>query len=446
MAVEIIINLNVKWSGSDIIVTLPEPSLPPINNTTVKVFENWEATVESGGIIELQDGFTYVIPNYSTAIITKDLTISCNGKATIIFGKDYYNQWKDDSEDRFIFDLGIWNNKIRIENVNIFTGNTIDEVQPFFRTLFWNRNAPNQTGTIELINSETNMELGLLYSGSQTEYLTVRAENINFQGVMWQELKAPNGGGLLSIMRNCNLKMIDPITHFESKIKLIQNEISSSVSFDLIQNQFNQVGNSCNIVYADNMTFVLTKTGNKGFSHEIREIGQVGKKYNVISMQSEFGTGITSNTFELQAGDIVEMNGTKYTINRKDRVDGNAFERSGYACEYNFEHQIPFGEAEIIVKKSRGQEFIGKELNGYLIFKYNLNFITWSDKEPNMQQILLSNPFGVLSYNHVEITVDWENLVHDGFYRQSSSNVGFSNGYRLVNCTGLKDQFSPPIK
>lgn len=426
-----------------IIVKSIEPTQPTEKKITI---EDWSGFIHGKTLIELKDGFTYLVPNYQTQKITNDLNITCNGKATIIFGKDYYNQWKDGSEERFIFDLGVWNNKISIENVDIYTGKTETEVQPFWRTLFWNRNAPNQTGSITLKNSNTNLELGLLYSGSQYEYLTVKAENVNFEGVWWQSLKAPNGGGLLSIMRNCNLKQIDPITHFEAELSFNQGLVNSNISFWRIENEANQVGNSCNIVYLDNMTFLLKKNGNKDFSHEIRTIAEEGKSYKVQTSLTEFGSGIISNEVELQAGDIISCNGIDYVINRKDRVDGVAFEKSDYAMEYNFNHSIQEKEIVITIKKSHGQPLLdGIKRKGYIIFKYNQNFITWSDKEPNLKALLLSNPFGVLSYNHKEITADWENVTHDGFYRQSSSGVGFSNGYRLVNCTGFKDQFSPDI-
>ena len=427
------------------IIVKPVDPVPQPTEKKITI-EDWSAFIQGKSLIELKDGFTYLVPNYQTEKITNDLTITCNGKATIIFGKDYYNQWKDKTEQRFIFDLGVWNNKISIENVDIYTGKTQTEVQPFWRTLFWNRNEKGQTGSITLKNCNTNLELGLLYSGSQYEYLTVKAEDINFEGVWWQSLKAPNGGGLLSIMRNCNLKQIDPVTHFESALSFKQGLVTSNISFWRIENEFNQNGNSCNIVYLDNMTFLLKRGGNKDFSHDIRPIAEAGKVYKVQTSLTEFGTGITSNEIELQAGDIISYQNIDYVIKRKDRVDGGAFEKSGYAMEYNFEHDIKELEIEITVKKSRGQSLLdGVTRKGYMIFKYNQNFITWSDKEPNMNHILLSNPFGVLSYNHKEITVDWENVNHDGFYRQSWSGVGFSNGYRIVNCTGLNDQFSPDI-
>lgn len=59
--------------------------------------------------------------------------------------------------------------------------------------------------------------------------------------------------------------------------------------------------------------------------------------------------------------------------------------------------------------------------------------------------MLASNPFGVLSYNHEEISIWARNTEHNGFYRQSRSGVGKSKGYTLINCKGFEDEFVPKV-
>jgi hypothetical protein len=59
------------------------------------------------------------------------------------------------------------------------------------------------------------------------------------------------------------------------------------------------------------------------------------------------------------------------------------------------------------------------------------------------REVLSSDPVGHLSYNHKEITLWAKNFKHNGFYRQSLSNVGKSNGYTLINCSGFEGQFKP---
>lgn len=442
---------RIESKLDDITIPSPEPLPEPVPNppSNAQIFQNWESTVEAGGVIELQDGVTYLIPTYKRANITKDLTITCKGKAKIIFGKDNYNQWTETGESQIIFFLGRWNNHIKIENVDLFTGKLLDQVQPFYRTLFQNTPEKDQTGTIELINSNTNLNYGLLYSGSQDQYLTCKAINVNFEGIIFQELKANNGGGILSYQRNCNLKQIDPVTSFKSKLKLTsQNSLQSYVPFVSIENMFIENGNSANIVFFDNMTFYLPKTNELGNTKTIRTIPQAGDVIDLVWSEPLFGTRyLGSNKYELQAGDIIDFNGKQYTITSKDRTMFPRFVNLGYLIDYAVNEQLPIKEGNVQVKviKSKGFEAIGKEFDGYLIFKYNKNFQTNIAVDHGLDYMLYSNPFGVLSYNHVEITVDWENVVHDGFYRQSTSRNGFSNGYRMVNCTGFKDQFNPEL-
>ncbi len=249
------VTIDITKRGDEITPPVVDPEKPSIR------LLDWNALINANQVIKLDDGITYLVPDYQMVNLSKDLTIECDGKCKIIFGKNNYNQWKDTGESKFIFDLGVWNNKITIRNVDLFTQNDLLEVQPFYRTLFRNSTTKGQTGTIELINSKTNMEYGLLYSGSQNEYLTCKAENVDFEGVMFQELKANNGGGLLSYQRNCNLKQLDPITHFSSKIKFINNTtFETSVPMWKVENMFIENVNSCNILYVDGKTFYLPKT------------------------------------------------------------------------------------------------------------------------------------------------------------------------------------------
>jgi hypothetical protein len=430
----------------EIIISKPQPIPPQTGDEIVLTEKEWKEKIETG-LIELQDGITYKIPNYTRANITKDLTITCKGKSKIIFGRDFYNQWSQNSEDKVIFSLGRWNNKIRIENVDLDTGKLVNEVQPFYRTLFQNTHEKNQTGTIELINSNTTLQLGLLYSGSQNEFLTVITENVNFEGIIWQELKANNGGGLLSIMTDCNLTQVEPPTYFKSKIKLLDsNTLESYIAFRSIENQFIEFGNSCNIVFLDGKTFYLPKSNELGNTKTIRTIPKTDDVIQVEWTQPIRGTRyLSSNKFELQAGDEFQFNGEKYRILVKDRTVHPRFVNEGYPIDYALDKPLPTDSGMINIKitKSTGNQIIGKEFDGYLIFKYNRNFQTNVNVDHGLNYMLASNPFGVLSYNHKEITAKWTRVNHKGYYRQSSSAVGHSHGYTLIDCTDFGDEFKP---
>ena len=428
----------------------------PTNNPDIIPFDlAAEIALVSGDAdptIVLESGKIYFMETYSTINLTHDLTIVCNdGVSALKWGKDYYNQWRESGESQFIFNLGQWNKRIRIQNVNLMTGLLLDQIQPWYRTLFTNSTTPVQTGTIELINSETSLELGLLYSGSQYNYLTVDSRDIIFEGVIWQELKANNGGGLLSKMLNCELTQIDPITYFQANLSFEQGLVTSDVSFDLIENIFQDLpgSNASNILYFDNISFFLPAgLEDNQFTHAIRTIPVAD---DVISMDIVQYSGIKylrSNTHELQVGDVISIAGTQYTIQVKDRASFiNGFPSFKWV-EYALSSQPPqsVGPVNVTIISSIGESLLGAPArSGYMIFKDNRNWQTNLISQPSLFYMLASNPFGVLSYNNKEITAYWENVNHNGFYRQTSSGVGSSNGYTLKNCTGFGDEFNPDV-
>lgn len=419
-----------------------DPPVIPPNEQTLTDAE-WQSIVQSGTVQLSPD--TYRIPNYSEGRLTKDLDLDLNG-STLIFGKDYFNQWRETGEAKNIFNLGKWNNTITIRNGKIDTGKLIDQVEPWYRRIFTNSSEAGQIGTINLINIETTLDRGLLYSGSQSDYLTFNEQNLKFEGIMGVELKSNNGGGLLHRMKDVELKQVDPITFFQAKVNFFDGYVTSNVSFDVIENMFNGFGNSANILYLDDMTFYLPKGLNDNpYQHAIRKIPKSG---DVIPMEWT-GVYLRSNQYELQIFDSFVFNGVTYRVDVKDRVVGTSFEASGYSNEYALDMTIPIQAQTIQIRvlQSMGANILdGIARSAYMIFKYNKHYQTNVDIDHGLEYMLASNPFGVLSYNHKEITADWENVTHEGYYRQSSSGVGYSNGYRMVNCTGFGDEFNPDVE
>lgn len=444
--------------------TSSSTTLAPISSTTststtiqelteiILSSQQWNEIVQSGSFT-FQKKKIYRIPVYERNSLNKDTTLDIN-ESELIFGKDNFNQWTETGESQTLFSLNRWNSRVKIFNGKIITGKLIDQVQPFYRTLFTNSSEKDQIGTIELIDIETNMEYGLLYSGSQDQYLTCKAENIDFEGIMFQELKANNGGGLFSYQRNCKLKQIDPPTSFVTNLRLINTTtFESSEPFVKIQNQFIENGNSSNIIFVDGKTFYLPKTGELGNTHQIRPIPNVGDTVRMECFEDDGVRYLRTKEYELQAGDQLSFKGKNLILSVKDRAKQHHFDNRpienpiGYWIDFKPDLQdIPIGWQEFTVIKSSGLNILGKSISGYMIFKYNKNWQTNIDIDHGLDYMLASNAFGVLSYNHEEITVDWENNIHDGYYRQSQSNVGHSNGYRVVNCTGYKDEFNPPVQ
>ncbi|NVK48712.1 MAG: hypothetical protein HWE09_03010 [Cyclobacteriaceae bacterium] len=476
--------------------------LPKSTYITLEEFGyDWEKAIQHTqqndvSIILLQDGKKYRIKEYSRQKIEKDLFILALNKAELVFGVDYYNQWDRNTslpQDRYIFDLAKWNSRIGLVNVDVTSAVTIEEVQPFYRCLFTNSVEKGQTGSIALINSKTNMEFGLLYSGGDDTPLTIIQKDIDFKGIIWQELKANNGGGLLVVMDHCRLEQIDPPVYFEKNLRFSKNTVTlDEGSFFQLENMFQGFGNSSNIIFVDGMTFLLPpvtfflnyhnrynqdsiKEANHDSYHLIHQIPKAGEKFlmsrsyttsgeikpdmirNVINWE-KLGINSKKNLVrELQAGDRLLIHGEEYTIKVKDRLVGNAF-----ASEYRFNHQDSYYSAEfkldrplpeslpmiveVEVLNSLGEKLLdGEPRMGFIIFKYNKNWQTNTEIDHGLDYMLASNPFGVLSYNHEEISIWARNTEHNGFYRQSRSGVGESKGYTLINCKGFEDEFAPKI-
>lgn len=485
----------------------PNPSQSSKNEKFITLEEfdyDWEKVIQHTqktdiSIIKLQKGKKYRIKEYKTQKLTKDLYILSEGDSELCFGIDNYNQWHPDPtihQDRYVFDLGKWNSKVGIINVDLKSAITINEVQPFYRGIFKNSPEKGQNGFIALINSDTNMEFGLIYSGGQDEDLTLIQKNVKFHGLIWQELKANNGGGIYLIMDNCLLEQWDPPTFYQKQIIFSKNKATLfEGSFNKIENIFQGMGNSSNIIFCEGMTFLLPpktfienyhnrfnndsiKGTNYDNAHYIHTIPLKGEKFflsrsynvdgtiipdmirNVINWERLNQTPIPNTIRTLQAGDRIKIQGIEYLIEVKDRVNGVSFnseyrfndQDSYYSEEFKLDKPLPAAlpmvlEVEII--HSQAEKLLnGKSHEGYLIFKYNKNWQTNVAIDHGLDYMLASNPFGVLSYNHEEISIWARKTVHKGFYRQSKSGVGQSKGYTLIECQGFNDQFNPknPVK
>lgn len=424
------------------------PIIPPVEpDPDEPIILDWN-NILLAGEVELYAGRTYTIPTYKTHCPTQDIRVFCqdeNNPPSLYFGSETYSEWDEGpKQDRYLFWSKKMQHRITLKNVNIYSASKVEEIQPFILTIFGNSPEPNQEGSYQLINVKTNCESGFLYSGQQEPNQVIKCKKVDFTGIMFEELKANNGGGLLSIKEDCKMTQIDPITHFHCGLTLLNNTaFQSEVSFNRIDSQFNSWGNSCNILFVNGFTFYLPKTTEKGNTHSIRPILHEGERIRLTWT----GSLLRSNKYELQAGDQLDINGMLFTLEVKDRIPGTIFESSGYALEYKldkpFSHESGY-EIEATVIKSQALSMIGQNHKGYMIFKYNKHFQTNINVDHGLDYMLASNPFGVLCYNHQEITIDWKNTEFKGYYRQSYSHVGLSNYYKVENCIGLGNEFNPP--
>ena len=94
---------------------------------------------------------------------------------------------------------------------------------------------------------------------------------------------------------------------------------------------------------------------------------------------------------------------------------------------------------------------VGATYDAFMVYKGNALFSApWlTETTPfGAWWVRLSNGYGWTVYNHREITLYWKNVASSGFYRQSTSNVGASQGYTMINVTGIEGRefnAQPPL-
>lgn len=453
--------IPMEANGSVPVPEIPTNPIPgPLPDTTPPITAQPAGNpfLWTDGRIILESGKTYLFPRYLMHRVTQDILVFTDGPdpATIIFGTTGYSRWKEGEkadQPRFVFDItGDEGHSVVFYNINLLNAELVDEVHPFQRALFTNAPTANQSWKIGLINCTTDMQLGLLYSAQQEVRQYIYFERLRFRGMIWEELKANHGGGLMVIGSDSELVQVDPPTHFESQLTFLNSElVRSSVSFSRIDSIFDGgpdgkgAGNSCSIIYTEGMVFLI-RPHMGDMVTAIVPIPIAGEQI----MMNWSGTFLQSNTHQLQAGDTLRIAGEEYTVIARDRIPTLAFATSGFMQDYKLDRPLTVTvgssvKAEIIL--SRGQTLIGKERSGHLIFKYNSHFYTSVENLPNhgLEYILKANPIGVLSYNHEEITMYMRGVKRRGYYRETRSKVGSSNGYTLIDCEGFGDEFSPPL-
>lgn len=193
------------------------------------------------------------------------------------------------------------------------------------------------------------------------------------------------------------------------------------------------------------------------------------KNWNEVS-------GITSMPIQLQPNDKFKIGSEVYTVISTDREIFPLFEKEvmyfgghdsvvSYFPVYTLDKDLPDNlplAFEIEMVNSEAEILLdGREFEFYSVYKANkfLNSHTVNTKfgDPN---ILESNPFGHVSYNHQQVSVWAENWQHNGFFRQSENNYSnfpsftipegktealrrWANLHTYINCSGFEGQFDP---
>jgi hypothetical protein len=418
--------------------------------------------------IELQDRKTYVIPEYEKTDLSRDFFLIAKTGSNLKIGVEDYFQWSNRSTKRqagSLFDFGGNSVTIGFRNVNFLPPHRqVNAAQLFSTSLF--RSTPNkgQTAKVAVINMNSTLEVnakdarynqvgfgyGFMYSSEPGNY--VIGKDITQRGPGFMDFKANFGGGLFAVFENIKTDFKDEESFATPRIKVmgrLEDNIFTITSGHTIYQIFTYdfgEGNVSHLLHFDRFTFVINGKNAviNASQFRVRPFGKGQIKLRVRDSKSVYAKAV-----ELHAGDQLIYQGQAFQIVEKTRTyvtEWNQGEEDvRYAMCLKLDKALPVADGYLEFEiRSIGESLNnGQEKSAYLIYKANYEFRTYMNTKFEDREVLSSDPVGHLSYNHKEITLWAKNFKHNGFYRQSLSKVGKSNGYTLINCSGFEGQFKP---
>jgi hypothetical protein len=420
--------------------------------------------------IELQDHKTYVIPEYSKTDIGTDFFIFAKTNSNLKIGIEDYFPWsevKRKKQDGHLFDFGGNSVRIALVNVNFIPPHRrVKAAQLFFTSLFRSTPRKEQIARVAVVNMDTTKEVnnkdprynqlgfgyGFMYSSEQGNY--VIGKNIKHRGPGFMDFKANFGGGLNAVFENVQTDFRSEESFASPRVKvrgrLTDNVFTITSGHTIYQIYTYDFGgaNVSHLLHFGRFTFVIDGKDAviSATQFKVRPYADGLVRLKVRDLQSVYAKKV-----ELHAGDQLTYNGQLYTVVEKTRtyvtewMEGDADTR--YAMCLKLDKPLPLSSGFL----DFGVQSVGKSLNdglerdAYLIYKANYEFRTYKDTKFENWEVLSSDPVGHLSYNHKEITLWAKNFKHMGFYRQSQSHVGKTNGYTLINSEGFEGQFNPEV-
>ena len=420
--------------------------------------------------LELQDGKTYVIPEYSKADLTSDFFIFSKTGSNLKVGIEDYFPWsevKRKKQEGCLFDFGGHSVKIGIVNVNFLPPHRrVKCAQLFFASLFRSTPRKEQVARIAVVNMDTTKEVngkdsrynqlgfgyGFMYSSEQGNY--VIGKRIKHRGPGFMDFKANFGGGLTAVFENVQTDFLNEESFASPRVKVegrLQDNVFTITSGHTIYQIYTYDFGGANVshlLHFGRFTFVIDGKDAviSATQFKVRPYAEGTVRLKVRDAQSVY-----AKTVELHAGDQLIYNGQLYTVVEKTRtyvtewMQGDADTRYAMCLKLDKALPVASGFLDFDVKSVGKSLNDGSDRDAYLIYKANYEFRTYLDTKFENWEVLSSDPVGHLSYNHKEITLWAKNFKHMGFYRQSHSQVGKTNGYTLIDSEGFNGQFNPEV-
>ena len=419
-------------------------------------FDNSEAftkAVTSGNpLVTLTKGRTYVIPEYKINIVNNSLKIR-GENSTLLIGYESYFQWAKEKKisqpDHLIYSDKNIDIVFDCNVISPYT--TVHEAWPFNRDLFRNpSNNQTQIAVFALINSEQpklspfgteckGWGFGFTYSGKDI-YNVVKNVKTSTNNFIQPKSNYAEGNNTMVLLDSEFIQNNAEINADRVKCEgVIDSDgvftITSDNNIYQIYNIFmvpDQWSNRGQILHIGRFSFPL-QTRNILSPTKIKlDIPKDGMVYNDVHF---YQGGLIA---ELNAGDVIEIEGAQYTVLSKDRALHPYFETNNYPSSCVLDKPLVEGNRySFKVIKSTAIEIFNKQQPCWMIYKVNKFWTSTLDTKFGDESILWS-PTGTnaVFYPHVQVNIWAKNIVLDGYYRVSSGQ-GVQKFCNLINVKNI---------
>jgi hypothetical protein len=481
LVMQILINLNIKWNGSDVIVT-PPPIDPPVEPPVVvnppsgvkDITEEWYSKLRDTSVTEIIIDGSCKVTLIEAVEINRKLTIKGINDATIEFGIPYFDVHGDVKQDWNLITLGN-GAEVKIEGVNLCLSPQRFGLVSYLPNIFKSLPDHSHTWTALVKDCDTTklgnrggMGLGLLYGSASGNY--IGAINFKHVGNGFLDAKANIGGqtnGILYVVLDnvitdgtveevLNTYKVKVRGKFEPELFTITSDNSVKQIYNHFYNTDN-ADNFAHILHVDRFTFMLDDNcdiNDKQFKLRknasgltnvvVRKHWDAGKQRNL--------TRIYTIGVEGHAGDTFILNNTTYKVLEKGKDENDIWTNNhrpkeskiSYTPYLQIDEDIPVGEYQ--VQWTSSFNLFGIEQDVWMLHKDSrYGFRTYENSIFEAYEVMRGDSIGHNMYNHRNISLWAKDTVQKGFYRQTDQG-GKCLGYNMINCNGFKDQFNPPVQ
>lgn len=425
---QILINLKVRWSGSDTIIIPPVITEPPVitdpitppSSDVIDITNLWYSTFSKGyGELVLESGKTYSLNTVKTININGVVKIKTTGAepAYLWIGKAMYILFVDSGEDSVLFHLldgadvhidNIWAS-IREQERNVqqmYSVNWFSSVQD--ANAKWRALVSNCDTTY--LGKNGGLGTGLLYGGIHENY--VGLVNYKHSGPMITELKNPwENGVMYLVMDNVTTDYTDPY-EWSRRAHLTKGNINNSNVLSLtgdiettcLYNHFfiNDKGaNRSFLVHIGRFTFMVDtidseinrkqlqlrpspKNGGNVLVKPILEPVLVDEKQNDGTIKKVHKKDLNGNLLyfkksqkvffgktEPHAGDSFSINQKSYTIISKDKTEWDEWTNNWGAGQTPLTTKAPQCNIGLDINLNDGTTLVDNTLNYWIINNNN---------------------------------------------------------------------------